>query len=71
MFKSKNQVIELIEKILLGGKNEKEEDALIDELTKAVPFYEKIYNLIFFSNENLSAEEIYEKAESEHNPIIL
>ncbi len=34
-------------------------------------FTQKIYNMIFFSNEELTAEEIYQKAKAEHKPILL
>lgn len=37
----------------------------------SVPLYSKIYNMIFFSNEELTAEEIYQKAKAEHKPILL
>lgn len=35
------------------------------------PFYEKIINLLFWSNEELSADEIFERAKQEYSPIIL
>ena len=54
----------------LCGTDEELNEA-IHEMEASVPFYSKIYNMIFFSNEELTAEEIYQKAKAEHKPILL
>lgn len=73
MIKSEKEVIQIIDKILqlISDGTDKKLDEVIHELEASVPFYEKIYNMIFFSNEKLTAEEIYQKAKAEHKPILL
>lgn len=73
MIKSEKEVIRIIDKILqlISDGTDKKLDEVIHELEDSVPFYEKIYNMIFFSNEKLTAEEIYQKAKAEHKPILL
>lgn len=71
MKKSKEEVIELIDKLLKSEGTEKQEEQWLHEIETSVPFYEKIYNIIFFSNEELTAEEVYQQAKSEHKPILL
>ena len=70
--KSEKEVIQIIDKILqliYDGTDELNE--AIYEMEASVPFYSKIYNMIFFSNEELTAEEIYQIAKAEHKPILL
>lgn len=72
MMKSEKEVIQIIDKILqliYDGTDEELNEAIY-EMEASVPFYSKIYN-IFFSNEELTAEEIYQKAKAEHKPILL
>lgn len=73
MIKSEKEVIEIIDEILrlITDGTEEQLNKLIQELSESVPFYEKIYNLLFFGNEKLTAEEIYQKAKAEHKPILL
>lgn len=73
MMKNEKEVIQIIDKILqlISGGTDEELDGAIHELEISVPFYEKIYNMIFFSNEKLTADEIYQKAKAEHKPILL
>lgn len=73
MMKSEKEVIQIIDKILqlISDGTDEELDEAIHELEISAPFYEKIYNMIFFGNEKLTAEEIYQKAKAEHKPILL
>ncbi len=73
MIKSEKEVIRIIDKILklIPGGTDEELNEAIHELETSVPFYGKIYNIIFFSNQELTAEEIYQKAKAEHKPILL
>ena len=73
MTKSEKEVIQIIDKILqlISSGTDEELDEAIHKLEISVPFYEKIYNIIFFSNEKLTADEIYQKAKAEHKPILL
>ena len=71
MKKEKKDLIILIDKLINVEGTENEQDEWINEIREAVPFYEKIINLIFWSDEVLTAKEIFEKAEAEHKPIIL
>ena len=43
----------------------------MDCIKNSFPFYEKIINLLFWSNEELSADEIFQRAKQEPSPIIL
>lgn len=73
MMKSEKEVIRIIDKILqliYDGTDEELNEAIY-EMEASVPFYSKIYNMIFFSNEELTSEEIYQKAKAEHKPILL
>ncbi len=72
MMKSEKEVIQIIDKILqliYDGTDEELNEA-IHEMEASVPFYSKIYNMIFFSNEELTAEEIYQKAKPIENVIM-
>lgn len=71
--KSERETIKIIDEILrlVSDGTDEELDRAIQELSVSVPFYEKIYDLIFFSNQELTAEEIYQKAKAEHKPILL
>lgn len=71
--KSEKEIIKMIDKILqlVSDGTDEELNKAVQELTVSVPFYEKIYDLIFFSNQELTAEEIYQKAKAEHKPILL
>lgn len=73
MMKSEKEVIQIIDKILqlIYDGTDKELNKAIQKLETSVTFYAKIYNMIFFSNEELTAEEIYQKAKAEHKPILL
>ncbi|MHC1748018.1 MAG: hypothetical protein AB9856_06445 [Cellulosilyticaceae bacterium] len=71
MKKNREKIIELIDKLLNGEGTESEQDEWIDIISKSVPFYEKIINLIFWSDEEINSREIYERAELEHKPIHL
>lgn len=66
-----NEIVELIRKLLAGKGTDIEQEEWINSIKENVPFYEKIITLIFWSNEGLSANEIYERAKQEHKPIIL
>ena len=71
--KNEKEVIQIIDKILqlIYDGTDKELNKAIQKLETSVMFYAKIYNMIFFSNEELTAEEIYQKAKAEHKPILL
>lgn len=73
MMKNEKEVIQIIDKILqlIYDGTDKELNKAIQKLETSVMFYAKIYNMIFFSNEELTAEEIYQKAKAEHKPILL
>ena len=69
MMKSEREVIQIIDKILqliYDGTDEELNEAIY-EMKDSVPFYSKIYNMIFFSNEELTAEEIYQKAKEKNS----
>lgn len=68
---SEKEVIELIEKLLNGEGTDGEQEEWVNRIRESVPFYENIINLIFWSNEELSSNEIFERAKQEHHPIIL
>lgn len=71
--KSEKEIIKMIDKALqlVSNGTDEELNKAVQELTVSVPFYEKIYDLIFFSNQVLTAEEIYQKAKAEHKPILI
>lgn len=73
MLKSEKEVIEIIDRILEFTETGTDEqlDEYIWKLDGSVPFHQEIYNLLFFGNERLTAEEIYQKAKEEHKPILL
>lgn len=73
MLKSEKEVIEIIDRLLelIATGTDEQLNELLMELDGSVPFYQRIYNLLFFSNEELTAEEIYQKAKAEHKPILL
>lgn len=41
----------------------------MNSIKNSFPFYEKIINLLFWSNEELSADEIFERTKQEYSPI--
>ena len=53
----------------MGTDSQQEE--WMNSIKNSFPFYEKIINLLFWSNEELSADEIFERAKQEYSPIIL
>lgn len=65
------QVIALIEKLLNGKGTDSEQEAWVNSIRESVPFYEKIVNLLFWSNEELTPNEIFAKGKKEHTSIIL
>lgn len=71
MRKKKEEIINLIDKLLNGEGTEHEQDEWINSIRESVPFYGNIINLIFWNEEEISPREIYERAELEHKPINL
>lgn len=67
----KKQIVEIISKLLNGEGTDIEQEEWVNRIRESVPFWEKIINFTFWSNEEMSANEIYERAEREHRPIIL
>lgn len=67
----KKQVVEIISKLLEGEGTDIEQEEWVNRIRENVPFWEKIINFTFWSDEEMSANEIYERAEREHRPIIL
>lgn len=65
------QVIALIEKLLNGKGTDSEQEEWVNSIRESVPFYEKIVNLLFWSDEELAPNEIFAKAKKEHTSIIL
>lgn len=68
---SKEEIIELIARLQKAEGTDEEQSSWIWQIENSVPFYQNIVNLLFWSNEVLTAEELYNKAESNHKPIIL
>ena len=68
---SEMEIIKIIEKLQKGEGTDIEQEEWMNEICESVPFYEKIINLLFWSNETLYPTEIFQKAKKEHNPIIL
>lgn len=67
--RSKEELVELVEKIMNDAGTEEEIDAMIDELRKHVP-HPSVSDLIFWPEEELTAEEIVELALA-YQPIVL
>ena len=65
------EIIKIIEKLQKGEGTDIEQEERMNEICESVLFYEKIINLLFWSNEILSPTEIFQKAKKEYNPIIL
>ncbi|MFG0217216.1 hypothetical protein ACFU8X_29615 [Brevibacillus porteri] len=68
---SREEVIDTIDKILLAEGTDEEEDLWLEQLSISVPYYQEIYRIIATSTEDLTAEEILDKAKANHKPIIL
>ncbi|GBF75677.1 putative e9imm peptide [Paenibacillus sp. 598K] len=67
--RSKEELVELVDKIMNDAGTEEEIDAMIDELRQHVP-HPSVTDLIFWPEEELTAEEIVERA-LDYRPIIL
>lgn len=65
----KEELVELVEKIMNAAGTEEEIDAMLDELRKNVP-HPSVSDLIFWPEEELTAEEIVELALA-FRPIVL
>ena len=68
---SQSDAVELISKLQKGEGTDTQQEEWIDCIRNSFPFYEKIINLLFWSNEELSPDEIFQRAKQEHSPIIL
>ncbi|WBW96074.1 hypothetical protein [Oceanirhabdus sp. W0125-5] len=68
---NKEQIIELIQKLKNAEGADDEQNEWVCQIEYSVPFYQDIVRLLFWSNKVLTAKEIYEEAEKNHNPIIL
>ena len=68
---NEDRMIELIQKLIDGTSTEEEDKKYTDELKKSLPFYDDVLDLIFWSNEERTARQIYEKAKEDFKPIIL
>lgn len=66
-----NWILETISKLLDGEGTDEEQEEWVNIIKENVPFYENVIKLIFWSDEELSAKEIYEKAKNNYKPIIL
>ena len=69
--KNKEEIIDLISKLINNEGSDAEDEQWMDEIIKNVTFYQEIYKYIWCGDGNLSAEEIYHKAEIEYKPILL
>ncbi|TPG71338.1 hypothetical protein EEL32_14890 [Brevibacillus laterosporus] len=67
---SRDEIIEVIHSIL-SAKGTEEEDTWLEQLSVSVPYYQEIYRIIVTSKEDLTAEDILEKAKQNHSPIHL
>ncbi|MED1790093.1 hypothetical protein P4V47_21910 [Brevibacillus laterosporus] len=67
---SRNEFIEVIDNIL-SAEGTEEEDIWLEQLSASVPYYQEIYKIIATSKEDLTAEDILEKAKQNHRPINL
>jgi hypothetical protein len=65
------QLIDKIGKLLNGEGTDIEQEEWVNSIRESVPFYEKIIYLLFWSDEELSPDEIFAKAKQEHSPIII
>ena len=52
-------------------ETDSQQEEWMNSIKNSFPFCEKIINLLFWSNEELSADEIFERAKQEYSPIIL
>lgn len=68
---SQSDAVEIISKLQKGEGTDAQQEEWMDCIKNSFPFYEKIINLLFWSNEELSAYEIFQRAKQEHSPIIL
>ena len=60
-----------LSKLQKGEGTDTQQEEWIECMKNSFPFYEKIINLLFWSNEELSPDEIFQRAKQEHSPIIL
>lgn len=68
---SQSDAVEIISKLQKGEGTDSQQEEWMNSIKNSFPFYEKIINLLFWSNEELSADEIFERAKQEYSPIIL
>ncbi|RAV17837.1 bacteriocin immunity protein [Paenibacillus contaminans] len=66
---SRSELISIVEKIMQAEGTEEELDELLDVLGKNVP-HPEVSNLIFWNDQELSAEEVVDEALS-YQPIVL
>ena len=67
--KSREELIQMVQRLIDANLPEEEEDRLVDEL-KASVLHPRITDLIYYSTPKLTAEEVVEKALS-YRPIEL
>ncbi|MCR8979554.1 hypothetical protein [Brevibacillus laterosporus] len=66
---SRDEIIGVINNILSAKGTEEEEATWLEQLSVSVPYYQEIYRIIVTSKEDLTAEDILEKAKQNHSPI--
>lgn len=67
----RSEIIGIIKKLINGEGTEEEEETWMEQLDKNVPYYHEIFEIITTSKEQLTPEEILDKAEKNYKPIIL
>ena len=68
---NKDEIIALIKRLKKAEGTDEEQSEWVWQIENSVPFYQEIVKLLFWSNEVLTAEEIYDRAEKNYKPIIL
>ncbi|MBH8605421.1 MULTISPECIES: bacteriocin immunity protein [unclassified Thermoactinomyces] len=67
--KSREELIEVVKKLMNAEYSEEEEEKVFDLLEKTVPDFKKMMRLIYWSDRELSPEEIVEES-LHYQPII-
>lgn len=67
----RDEVIDILRKIMEGEGTQEEDEIWTEQLSQTVPYYQEIFNIIATSNEDLSPEDVLDRAQKKYKPIIL
>ncbi len=67
----RDEMVEIIRKIMEGEGTEEEDEIWAAQLSQTVPYYQEIFRIIATSNEDLAPEEVLDLTQKKHKPIIL